>query len=241
MTDRTGYRPGFLGRPQAPDPLENEAVRGGVQQPLTHPQDTVAPHITQWQPAGADVDRASRIAQRENASIRRGASQSPYYDTLHDRLQTTQGWRYVVDTEFNGAIAVPAAGAFADTPVFRTQPMLPGYPGDKLVYPYLNFFGIAVQATTLTGFWTAEFICESYKVPLLVAANNPGQLNGSPDLLVPVPIQGGKDDSTPIGSIRISIAAGATVTGVTMFGLLSLGYAYRFISRPEHAHERGRD
>lgn len=240
MEDRTAYNPGLLGRPQAPDPLQEEMVRGGYQQPLAHPESVSVPP-TNWDVAGDSIERASKIARRENDSIRRGASQSPYYDTLHDRLQTTQGWRYVVDTEFNGAITVPAAGAYADTPVLRTQPILPGYPGDKLIYPYINFFGIAVAATTLTGFWTVEFVCESYKVPLLIAVNNPNQLNGSPDLLVPVPIQGGKDDSTPIGAIRVSIASGATVTGVTMAGLMSLGYAYRYIARPEQARDRGRE
>lgn len=239
MSDRTAYNPGFLGRPQVPDPLQEEIVRGGYQQPLAHPESVSVPP-TEWEVAGDDIDRASRIARRENARIRQGAVQSPYYDTLHDRLQTTQAWRYVVDTEFNGPISVPAAGAFADTPVLRTQPILPGYPGDKLVYPYINYMGLAMAVTTFTGFWTLEFVCEQYKVPLLIGSGNTVQVfNTSPDVLVPVPIQGGKDDTTPIGNIRLSIAGGATVTGVTMQGLMALGYAYRYISRPGH-QETGR-
>lgn len=239
MEDRTAYNPAFLGRPQAPDPLQEEQVRGGYQQPLAHPESVSSPP-TQWEPAIGDIARASRIARRENAAIKRGASQSPYYDTLHDRLQTTQGWRYVVDTVFEGPINLPAAGASALTPITRTQPILPGYPGDKLVYPYVNMFGIAVVATTITGFWYVDLVIEgTYIIPLTVFAGNPTQANFSPDLLSPIPIQGGKDDSSSIAQIRVTVPSGTTFTGVTAFGLASMGYAYRYIARPEHAHERG--
>lgn len=173
----------------------------------------------------------------------------PTYDHLHDRLQTKQGWRYLSDTVFTGAISAPTAPNQAIlTPVNRIQPILPGFPGTFVVYLYINGWGIASVLTgttpTLTGLWSADLVLtdSNYVIPLGVYSGVSGSL-GSPDLMSAIPLQDNKDDKTPIANIRITsdatFALGGTTPVLNLRGYLSIAYVYRYIRGPKDEHTAG--
>lgn len=226
---------GRSGRPASAYPIgidENDVPHQPIMDSasLPHPS-TIAPYEATWTPDTlVERERQSAIVQAESHIVRGNEIHTPRFAVLHDKLRTRDAWEKCVNAYANVALTVPAAGASASTLVTPTQldPVLPGNPGKVLAYAYINSFSAAAQGTTLTGYWWVELLVNNQTIPLGMFSGL-GAFNNSVGLLGTIPFDGARDDKTPLGQLRVSIETGATVSAVTMRGLLTLSYVYKLV------------
>lgn len=200
---------------------------------MVHPQDMASGLLDTL-----THERERDIAARLDGAVQRTQLDTPHWHILHDRLRTTHGWKHQVDALFEGAVAAPLAGASTLVAIPAINPLLPGNPGQMLVYPFLNFLSVGAQGTTLTGLWSADVLVNNQVIPCGVFS---GLFAGvvRPEMMGAV-FAGNQDQGSILAQLRISVSAGATINAVSFYAQVALSFVYRFIDDMPSVRAHGR-
>lgn len=205
------------------------------QVPFVHPQDLASPFATDEY--DISQERGIAVARLAEHAVRQSQLASPHFNILHDRMRTTQAWEHQIDALFEGSLAAPAAGGSVLANIIALNPLLPGDPG-KRVYPCISFVSVGAQGTTLTGLWSVDALFNNQTIPLGVYS---GLASGSirSELISSTPFSGSIDDQAPIGQLRISVLAGATVAAVTFYAQVCVAFVYDYVRPLSDIRELG--